>query len=119
MLSRREPDFQFRDERGELVQLVHDGFRQINVITSKKGVVRGGHFHKRNREAFYIVSGKLELAVDGETSLFETGDFFQIEPYDSHSFYFLEDTVLVSMYSDGVEEKNGNKDIYPGEYHED
>ncbi len=112
MLKRIEPDFRFSDSRGELVQLIHQGYRQINVITSKKGVVRGGHYHKANSEAFYIVSGKLELTVDGEPSRFQTGDFFGIEPYDKHSFFFLEDTILVSMYSGGVELEDGGKDIY-------
>lgn len=113
MVREIDPDFRFSDHRGELVQLIHEGYRQINVITSKKGVVRGGHYHKENREAFYIVSGKLELTVDGRTSRFQTGDFFGIEPYDKHSFFFLEDTILVSMYSNGVELENGGKDIYP------
>ena len=112
MLKRIEPDFHFSDNRGDLVQLIHQGYRQINVITSKKGVVRGGHYHKKNSEAFYIVSGKLELTVDGETSSFQTGDFFGIEPYDKHSFFFLDDTILVSMYSGGVELEDGRKDIY-------
>lgn len=112
MLKRIDLDFRFSDDRGELVQLIHQGYRQINVITSKQGVVRGGHYHKKNCEAFYIVSGKLELTVNEETFRFQAGDFFGIEPYDRHSFYFVEDTVLVSMYSDGVELENGEKDIY-------
>lgn len=114
MVTKIEPDFSFSDGRGELVQLIHQGYRQINVITSKKGVVRGGHYHKKNSEAFYIISGKLELTVDEAHFQFQTGDFFGIERYDRHSFYFIEDTVLVSMYSDGVELENGEKDIYPG-----
>lgn len=112
MVKKIDPDFRFSDNRGELVQLIHQGYRQINVITSKKGVVRGGHYHKKNSEAFYIVSGNLELTVDGETYCFKTGDFFGIEPYDKHSFFFLEDTILVSMYSHGVELENDRKDIY-------
>ena len=113
MLKRIEPDFRFSDSRGELVQLIRQGYRQVNVITSKKGVVRGGHYHKENSEAFYVISGKLDLTVNGERFPFETGDFFGIEPYDRHSFLFLEDTILVSMYSNGVELAGGEKDIYP------
>ncbi|WP_300851845.1 cupin domain-containing protein [uncultured Bacteroides sp.] len=114
MVKKIEPDFSFSDSRGELVQLIHQGYRQINVITSKKGVVRGGHYHKENSEAFYIISGKLELTVGEACLQFQAGDFFGIEPYDRHSFYFMEDTILVSMYSNGVELENGKKDIYPG-----
>lgn len=116
MLKMIKTDFEFADDRGTIVQLIHQGYRQINVITSKKDVLRGGHYHKENEEAFYIVSGSLKLIVNDKEYVFQTGDFFGIEPYDMHSFYFLEDTVLVSMYSNGVEMENGEKDIYTGDY---
>ena len=112
MLKVLKTDFRFADDRGTIEQLVHQGYRQVNVITSKKGVVRGNHYHKLNDEAFYIVSGALELTVNGEKTVFHQGDFFGIEPYDMHSFFYLEDTVLVSMYSSGVELPDGTKDMY-------
>lgn len=112
MLHRIDVDFLFHDERGSITQLIHDSYKQINVITSKAGVFRGGHYHKRNKEAFYIIVGSLELEVDGKTTIFKSGDFFGIDVGDMHSFTFLEDTTLVSMYSDGVENPDGSKDIY-------
>ncbi len=112
MLKIFKPDFHFEDERGTIDQLIHEGYKQINVITSKKGVVRGNHYHKLNNEAFYVVSGKLELEVNGEKYSFSAGNFFGIEPGDMHSFYYLEDTVIVSMYSEGVELPDGGKDMY-------
>lgn len=112
MLKRIKTDFNFEDDRGTIVQLIHEGYSQINVITSKKGVFRGGHYHKENEEAFYIVSGKLEVTVNEEKIVFSGGDFFGIEAGDMHSFNFLEDTMLVSMYSKGVENPDGTKDIY-------
>lgn len=105
-------DFAFSDNRGTLTQLVHDGWKQVNVITSKMGAVRGGHYHKENKEAFYIISGALEVTVNGTCHRFGEGAFFAIDAFDRHSFRFLEDTVLVSMYSDGVELPDGTKDIY-------
>lgn len=112
MLKRIKTDFDFKDDRGTIVQLIHEGYAQINVITSKKGVFRGGHYHKENEEAFYIISGKLEVTVNGERAIFADGDFFGIEANDMHSFNFLEDTTLVSMYSRGVGHSDGTKDIY-------
>lgn len=112
MLKRILCDFSFEDERGVLIQLVHDGWKQINVITTRKGVVRGNHYHKCNDEAFYIISGACRVTVGEESVIFRSGDFFKIEPFDVHSFDYLEDTVIVSMYSDGVELPNGSKDIY-------
>jgi dTDP-4-dehydrorhamnose 3,5-epimerase-like enzyme len=111
-----KPDFKFSNDVGQLTQLVHEGWNQINVIHSKKDGIRGGHFHKQNREAFYIISGKLqlELSCGNVIEEYEFGqeDMFVISPFQLHSFKFLEDTVMVSMYDLGVELKDGNKDIY-------
>lgn len=111
MLKKLKADFYFEDDRGSIVQLVHQGYCQFNVITTKKGVMRGGHYHKQNDEAFYIISGSLRVEVDGISEEFSAGDFFGIEANDLHSFYFIEDTLLVSMYSEGVELADGTKDI--------
>lgn len=112
MLKIMNTDFNFEDDRGSIVQLIHSGYKQINVIKSKAGVFRGGHYHKKNDEAFYIISGKLEITVNNEKFTFSSGDFFGIEANDVHNFYFIDDTLLVSMYSNGVELFDGTKDIF-------
>ena len=111
------PDFVFENEAGCLKQLVHDGWKQVNVITSVRGSVRGGHYHKFNREAFYVVSGAFKLVVWQTENLKEEysirqGDFFCINRNVFHSFEYTEDTVLVSMYSRGVELDEIHKDIW-------
>lgn len=116
MIDILKPDFEFADERGKLTQLVNKGFSQINVIESKAGTLRGGHFHKFNKEAFYIVSGSLELTVKKDDKYrkitFSKNDMFLIHEFVIHDFYFLSDTILVSMYDKGVELFDGQKDIY-------
>ena len=110
------PDFCFSDERGSLTQLVHTGYEQINVLHSKAGVFRGGHYHKETSEAFYLVSGAVEVTFqrgsETETRNYRQGDFFQIPPFVVHSMQFAEDTVMVAMYTKCVERQNGSKDIY-------
>lgn len=111
-----EPDFCHNDDRGSLVQLVHDGWSQINVIFSKGGTIRGGHYHRENREAFYIINGSCEvtLSFNGkrQVRIFKTGDFFAIEPYTGHTFRYLEDTLLLGLYDRGVEGTGGAFDIF-------
>ena len=112
-----KPNFSFEDTRGSLKQLVREGYSQFNVIRSASGSLRGGHYHNYNSEAFYIIYGMFELEVweEGgeakEVYLFTTGDMFEIPPHIVHSFYFKAETLLVSMYSKGVELENGSKDI--------
>lgn len=112
-----KPDFEFTDERGSLTQLVREGYSQINVVSSKAGVVRGGHYHVLNTEVFYVVSGTfaLDVFLDGVREHYEMkqGDFFRVPPMTVHSFSYYEDTVLIGMYDRGVELENGKKDIVP------
>ena len=110
------PDFKFSDERGTLVQLVCGGYTQVNVITSNRGVLRGNHFHKHSREAFYVISGsvKVTLTANGiqQTALFQSGDFFEIPPMVLHEMFYPEDCVMVALYDQPVEGENGEKDIH-------
>ena len=110
------PDFVFENEAGSLKQLVHDGWKQFNVISSVSGAVRGNHYHKYNDEGFYIIHGSFKLLVRKEDVqeeyTFKAGDMFLIHPYVFHTFEYLEDTVLVSMYSNGVELSETEKDIW-------
>lgn len=110
------PDFSFSDDRGMLTQLVHGGYSQVNILESKQGVIRGGHYHKRSTEAFFVVKGSVDVTlIRGEITekhLFSAGDFFQIRPYVVHSMSFPENCILAVMYDIPVEKENGDKDIY-------
>ena len=116
---KRTIDFQHNDERGSLSQLIHDGFKQINVLESKKGVERGSHFHKESVEAFYVISGSVKVILwdknKKEEVIFSKGDFFEIHPFVLHNMLFLSDCLMVQMYDIPVEKEDGKKDIYTEE----
>ena len=101
-----------------MIQLVHNGYCQVNFIKSKSGVLRGGHYHKRNDEAFYVISGEFRLLLEDmqsnvkENYLMTPGVFFKIKKGIKHSFEFRKPTKLISMYSVGVVNPDGTKDIY-------
>ena len=111
-------DFSHTDDRGSLNQLVHEGYEQVNVLYTRAGVNRGGHYHKRAKECFFVISGAVEvtawLGEEKETVLYEKNDFFQINPPAAHSMFFPEDCVMVALYDKAVENPDGTKDIYPG-----
>ena len=117
LLKDLSPDFCYPDERGLLVQICSGGYRQINAVFTKKGAVRGNfHYHKNTREAFFIISGKVRVTASlngvSECRTYRTGDMFLVEEYVRHSFEYLEDTYLVGLYTSGVENPDGTKDIY-------
>ena len=113
-----KPDFEHIDERGSLIQLVHNGYKQVNYITSSTKCVRGNHYHKKNEEAFFIISGKIKLTLEKldqpiiEVHELGANNFFIIKRNINHIFEFLEPTTLISMYSSGVEESDGSIDIF-------
>ena len=112
-----KPDFEFADDRGALTQLVHQGWKQVNYITSVAGAFRGDHYHVQNKEAFYVISGEFKLVLkhnatgEQESHLIKAGDFFIINPDITHSFDYTKDTQLISFYDKGVELPDGTKDI--------
>ena len=116
LIEKMKVDFEYKDDRGTLTQLIHKGYSQVNVITSKGGIFRGGHYHELNTEAYYVIQGscKVKAYRDGKETVevFSAGDFFRIGPYITHDFYYLEDSVLITMYSLGVELEDGKMDSY-------
>lgn len=116
MIEILKPDFCFEDNRGKLLQLIHNDCKQVNYVESSAGVTRGGHYHKRNKEIFYVIEGEFDVTVtysgESETKTFRDGDFFAIDKGLFHSFYYKKDTKLIVAYSIGVELENGEKDIY-------
>lgn len=108
-------DFEHADERGKLIQLVHEGYQQVNVLISGQGMLRGAHYHRLRREAFYVVSGSAVFTFtageQSETVLFRPGEFFAVEPNVVHSLYFPEGCVMVQLYDLPVELPDGTKDI--------
>lgn len=112
MIDILTPDFEFIDDRGKFTQLAHEGYKQINVIQTFAGKERGRfHYHKINYELFYVINGELLLKCTDKYYNFKTGDMFSISPNTEHSLEFIQDTLLVSMYSHGVELEDGSKDI--------
>lgn len=118
MIDCLQVDFRFEDERGVICQLVSSGWNQFNVITTKAGQRRGRmHYHTKNVEAFYIISGRVDYRCksirtgESKQCIFSAGDFWSVQPYIGHDFYFLEDTMHVAMYDLGVNLPDGTKDI--------
>lgn len=116
LYKRLNVDFKNEDSRGELVQLIHDGYKQVNILYSNKGTLRGKHYHKISNEAFYVISGSVNVELNrngiSEQVKFKKGDFFLIPPYTLHSLSFAEDCVMAALYDVPVEKENGEKDIY-------
>lgn len=108
------------DDRGHLVVFLGEKnlpddakkFGQIYFITfSGRGVVRGNHYHKKWREWFGLVDGKVEVFLrdfnTGKTQrlvLDSSSDEYvrlEIGPYVTHAFKSLSNTAQLLNYANG------------------
>lgn len=89
--------FAHTDDRGSIRGLINRGiWKELNLITSEAGVVRGNHYHKRTQELFIILEGVIEVHTQkvnhenlaGEISVYSVraGDVFWIDPLTNHTF---------------------------------
>ena len=112
------PDFVVTNPKGTLAQLCHEGWKQVNVLSSPAGSSRGNHYHKDNLECFYVVSGQIKVVFttidksESEERIFTEGEMFAILPNVVHSLDSVTDTVMVALYDKGVENEAGEKDIW-------
>ena len=101
-----------------MVQLVHDGYKQVNVLESFAGTERGGHFHKKATEVFFVVNGSVNVNMRKDNiklcRSFSKGDLFAIKPGTLHSLYFETDCIMVALYDVPIEGEDGTKDIFTG-----
>lgn len=50
------------DERGNFVEIFKiPNFGQVSYSTTKPGIIRGNHYHKRKREIFCVIEGKAKI----------------------------------------------------------
>jgi dTDP-4-dehydrorhamnose 3,5-epimerase-like enzyme len=101
------PEKRLIQERGELA-LIEDGknFRHLAYFSLRKGkgLYRGGHYHSRKIEHFYVVKGKLKiLLVDLETEEREevearAGQKITIFPKCAHRFEAEEEAQVIEYY---------------------
>lgn len=116
MIEILKPDFESNDDRGKLLQLLHGEIAQVNYVESNPSSLRGGHYHKLNKETFFIIDGEVDVTVKKEGKeekfSFRSGDMFSIEKNVIHSFDYKKYTTLIVTYDKGVELPDGTKDIY-------
>ena len=94
-------------ERGELA-LIEDGltFQHLGYFSLKKGkgLYRGGHYHERKVERFYVISGRLRVRLvdldmeEASDVRLEAGQRVIIHPRCAHRFEAEEDAQVIEYY---------------------
>ena len=94
----------FKDERGEIYNIFEGETGHIAYITSKKGSVRANHYHKKDIQYMYLISGAYDshcCPVDDPSKKqilkVKAGDIVKTPPLVAHAQKFTEDSVFLSL----------------------
>lgn len=86
------------DARGAFTGLVNTmAFEEINLLSTRVGVHRGGYYHKGASELFVLLEGRIVLDVDSLDGgkLFHAcmlpGSVWLVEPLELHSVTAIDD----------------------------
>lgn len=108
----------FTDKRGFIVDILYNTVvNHVALITSKKGAIRGNHFHKKTTQYTYLLEGKLcyyKMKKNRFTKkILVKGDLIKTNPLEIHAFKFLSKTNTIIVLSSGLRGgKDYEKDTY-------
>lgn len=105
----------YKDNRGVIENYYfHEGINMIGSVSSKKGSLRGNHYHPIQTQQCLLVSGSyLSISKDLkdknsvlEIRLVKEGELSIIPPNVAHSMVFLEDSILLNLVTGDREHSN-------------
>lgn len=91
------------DDRGQITDILENEIiEHATVISSKKGAVRGNHYHKESVQFTFILKGSIKLLtqIPGgrvETTIIESGDLVFTPPMEKHAMIALEDSEFLVL----------------------
>ncbi len=97
-------DINFEDGRGAITDVfVGTPKEHCTLITTKKGGVRGNHYHTFSQQSDFVVSGSFKIYSQkvGENKVEEAtigaNDFVTWDTNEVHEFIALEDSVFITF----------------------
>ena len=98
-------DPEFEDGRGAIINVLEEPICHVAVITTKKGSIRGNHYHPEQTQYVYLVSGKYESVSKNlkdknskeEKVMVEPNSLVITPPMIAHAMRFLEDSVMLNL----------------------
>jgi dTDP-4-dehydrorhamnose 3,5-epimerase-like enzyme len=94
----------FTDQRGEIFNIFEGTIGHVALVTSKKGSVRANHYHKKDYQYMYLLSGAYEThCLDTrnpekrQVLYVKPGDLVDTPPYIAHAQKFTEDSVFLAL----------------------
>lgn len=94
----------FKDKRGTITDIFTNSPKDhATIIFSKKGSVRGNHYHKKSTQYDFVVSGQLTVlsqkigSTKIEKHILKPNDLLRHDPMEAHTLIANKDTVFIAF----------------------
>ena len=95
----------FVDKRGAITNVLEVPIEHVVFITSKKGSVRGNHYHKLETQYVYLIRGEIlsyskdvfDLEAPVQKLHVLPGDLIVTGPYCAHKHVYLKDSWFINL----------------------
>jgi len=109
----------FKDGRGTIVDIFTNSPKDHGtIIFSKKGAVRGNHYHKESTQYTFVVQGQLTMLSQKQGSkkiyrhILKQNDLMEHKPLEAHTLIADEDTIFFAFVNGLRGGKNYEKDTF-------
>mgnify|MGYP001593232777 CR=1 FL=1 len=104
----------FKDKRGEIANILEQKISHAAIITSKKGSVRANHYHPKQIQYEYLISGSYKSVSKDlrkknsrkEMIIVKPGDLVITPPMVAHAMSFIKDSVMLNLTTGQRESSN-------------
>ena len=101
----------FKDERGEIIDLITEQVDAVTLITFAKDAVRANHWHEETTQWNFVLQGQIlykGVTPDGKTEelLLSEGDFVKTEPRVAHALKGVSEAARILVFTQGP--RSGN-----------
>ena len=108
----------FEDERGKITDILeNESIDSATIITSKKGAIRGNHYHKESVQYTFVLKGSLKVFTQVsrrkiESVTIKAGELMLTPPLEKHALLAEEDSELLVLTRGPRSGKNYETDTY-------
>jgi oxalate decarboxylase/phosphoglucose isomerase-like protein (cupin superfamily) len=98
MMQIKKIKVSFQDERGKIIDIIQkERLEYVTLISSKKGTIRGNHYHKKSVQYSFLLKGKMKLFTripEGKikTVILKAGDLVYNPAWEQHALVALQDS---------------------------
>jgi len=96
-------EINYEDERGIIRDILfNEVIEHVTIISSKKGAVRGDHYHKYTSQYTYVIRGSFKVISQMQNEQVEVGiikqnDLLFTPPMEKHVLISLEDSEILAL----------------------